>query len=101
MAPFNGDWPSSIFVSQDPVAIDSVGLDFLDEECNLLANADKYLIEAAHADNPPSKVFYDPEGDGVRMESLGTHERWNNATDKQYSQNISTDKNEGIELIKL
>ena len=27
--PFNGDWPSSVFVSQDPVAIDSVCHDFL------------------------------------------------------------------------
>ncbi len=29
MPPFNGDWPSSLFVSQDPVAIDSVAYDFL------------------------------------------------------------------------
>jgi len=29
IAPFNNDWPSSVFVSQDPVAIDSVGIDFL------------------------------------------------------------------------
>ena len=28
-APFNNDWPSSIFASQDQVAIDSVGFDFL------------------------------------------------------------------------
>ena len=29
MAPFDDDWSSSLFVSQDPVAIDSVGFDFL------------------------------------------------------------------------
>ena len=29
MAPFNTNWPSSLFVSQDPVAIDSVCYDFL------------------------------------------------------------------------
>ena len=28
-APFNDDWTSSLFASQDPVAIDSVGFDFL------------------------------------------------------------------------
>ncbi len=28
MAPFNNAWPSSVFVSQDPVAIDSVEYDF-------------------------------------------------------------------------
>ncbi len=28
-APFNGDWTSSLLASQDPVAIDSVGFDFL------------------------------------------------------------------------
>ena len=39
MAPFNGDWPSSIFFSQDGVAIDSVGLDFLSAEFNIHKNA--------------------------------------------------------------
>jgi len=29
MAPFNTNWPCSLFVSQDPVAIDSVCYDFL------------------------------------------------------------------------
>ncbi len=32
MEPFGGDWPSSLFASQDPLAIDSVGHDFLKEE---------------------------------------------------------------------
>ncbi len=32
MSPFNNDWPSSIFISQDPVAIESVGFDFLYKE---------------------------------------------------------------------
>jgi hypothetical protein len=29
MTPFDGDWPASLFLSQDPVAIDSVAYDFL------------------------------------------------------------------------
>ena len=32
MTPFNDDWPSSLFLSQDPVAIESVGFDFLYKE---------------------------------------------------------------------
>lgn len=32
MPPFNNDWPSSVFASQDQVAIDSVAYDFLEEE---------------------------------------------------------------------
>ena len=30
--PFNGQWPCSLFASQDPVALDSVGFDFLYNE---------------------------------------------------------------------
>jgi uncharacterized protein (DUF362 family) len=96
-APFNGDWPSSIFVSQDPVAIDSVGVDFLRTEWSLQDYADNYLHEAAMAENPTSGVVYDPEADGVRMKSLGVHEHWNNSIDKQYSRSLGTGN--GIELI--
>lgn len=95
--PFNNHWPSSIFASQDPVAIDSVGIDFLESEWNLLNNADNYLHEAALANDPCSGTFYDPEDDGTRLESLGVHEHWNNATDKKYSRNLGTGN--GIELI--
>jgi uncharacterized protein (DUF362 family) len=95
--PFDGDWPSSVFASQDPVAIDSVGLDFLRAEWSLQENADNYLHEAAQADNPPSGTFYDSEGDGSRMASLGVHEHWNNPTDKTYSRNSGTGN--GIELL--
>jgi len=97
---FGGDWCSSIFASQDPVAIDSVGLDFLRNEprcTNVVGNPDNYLHEAALADNPPSGTVYDPEGDGTRLASLGVHEHWNNPTDKQYSRNLGT--GDGIELV--
>ena len=103
-APFNGDWSSSIFVSQDPVAIDSVGFDFLRTEWDDAphkSGTNDYLIEAALADNPPSGTFYDPDhkGNVTRLKSLGVYEHWNNPTDKQYSRNLGTDK--GIELVKL
>ncbi|MFQ6048611.1 MAG: DUF362 domain-containing protein, partial [Phycisphaerae bacterium] len=102
MPPFNGDWPSSLFVSQDPVAIDSVAFDFLraewpDDFPGTVDGADDYLHEAALADDPPSGTFYDPEGDGVRMQSLGVHEHWNNPVDKQYSRNLGI--GDGIELV--
>jgi hypothetical protein len=114
-APFgdgtNGDWPSSLFASQDPVAIDSVTHDFLTREWpsvvsggvgapgSLQGGAEDYLHEAALAEAPPSSSFYDPEKDGVRLASLGVHEHWNNAQDKLYSRNLGL--NQGIELVAL
>jgi len=99
-APFNGDWTSSLFVSQDEVAIESVALDFMRSEPTLREYVrgpmDNYLHEAALADKPPSGAAYDPEGDGTRLESLGAHEHWNNAQARQYSRNLGTGK--GIEL---
>ncbi len=103
-SPFNGDWSSSLFVSRDPVAIDSVGFDFLRTEWDDAphkSGTNDYLIEAALADNPPSGTFYDPDhkGNVTRLASLGVYEHWNNPTDKQYSRNLRTGK--GIELVKL
>jgi hypothetical protein len=101
-APFSGDWPSSLFASQDPVAIDSVGYDFLVAEWSSEVSigdsgAQDYLHEAAMAGNPPSGTTYDPENDGTPMLSLGVHEHWNNASEKQYSRNLGTGP--GIELV--
>jgi len=100
--PFNGDWASSLFASQDPVAIDSVAFDFLWAEWDDYphkAGADDYLHEAAQADNPPSGTFYDPDhpGDVTRLAPLGVQEHWNNPRDKQYSRNLGTGL--GIELV--
>jgi hypothetical protein len=100
-APFDGGWPSSIFMSQDPVAVDSVCVDFLDAEVDLPRNPDRYLHEAAEAGNPASGTVYDPEGDGTPLESLGVHEHWNNPEEKLYSRNINPRRGRGIELIRL
>lgn len=102
--PFNGDWSSSLFVSQDPVAIDAVGFDFLRTEWDdapQRSGTNDYLIEAAMANNPPSATFYDPNHGGqvARLESLGVYENWNNAQNKQYSRNLGTGG--GIELVKV
>jgi len=97
--PFNNRWPSSLFASQDGVAIDAVGLDFLRSEWPNMPDlnySEKYLIEAAQANNPPSATFYDPEKDGIKCRSLGVMETWNSYEKKQYSRNLG--KNFGIEL---
>lgn len=106
-APFNGDYTSSIFVSQDPVAIDSVGADFLINEPTVTKNngtlqdnptVENYLHEAGLVGNAPSGTVY-ADGSGNRATNLGVHEHWNNSVDKQYSRNLG--KAEGIELICL
>ena len=102
--PFNGDWTSSLLASQDPVAIDSVGFDFLHaeyEDSPRKSGVDDFMHEAAQADNPPSGTFYDPDhaGNVKRLASLGAHEHWNNPKDKKYSRNLGADK--GIELVAL
>ena len=100
-ASFGNNWAASVFASQDPVAIDSVGLDFLRNEPNVdfsvRGHVDNYLHEAALAGKPPSGTVYDPDGDGTRLSSLGVHEHWNNAAEKKYSRNLG--KSEGIELV--
>jgi len=103
-APFNNDWPSSIFASQDQVAIDSVGFDFLVTEWPETGGpghdgTDDYLHEAAQANDPCSGTFYDPERDGTELASLGVHEHWNNSTGKQYSRNLDPVNGTGIELV--
>ena len=103
---FNGQWSASFFLSLDPVAIDSVALDFLRAEFgaalgggnNISANCDNYLHEAALAHNPPSGIVYRPDGSN-RLSSLGVHEHWNDAVRKQYSRNLGT--GDGIELVAV
>ena len=97
--PFNNHWSSSLFLSQDPVALDSVGADILVNEPITVTHPDvlpkdstyqNYLHEAALAGNPPSKTAYN-------LPSLGVHDHWNNTTEKKYSRNLGF--GEGIELI--
>ena len=98
-ASFDDHWASSMLMSQDPVAIDSVALDLLRSEpraTQVRGNADNYLHEAAQAAKPPSGTVYNPDGKGV-LASLGVHEHWNNASERKYSRNLGS--KEGIELI--
>ena len=107
-APWSNSWTSSMFFSQDPVAIESVGFDFLYYEFDgsngldafpHYGAVDDYLHQAASSENWPVDITYDPENDGTVIESLGVHEHWNNPIDMQYSRNLGT--NDGIDLVKI
>ena len=105
MPPFGvgttANWPASLFLSMDQIAIDSVAFDFLSQQWpeHALGNegVQDYLHEMAQANNPPSGTVYDPEHDGIAMASQGVHEHWNNATQRQYSRNLGT--GDGIDLL--
>jgi hypothetical protein len=111
MAPFNGDWTSSIFVSLDPVAISSVAHDFLRTEYSIadwgneaypnILGVDDYLHQAADDQFWPEGITYDPENDGAPLGSLGTHEHWNNDTEMLYSRNLDSISGKGIQLVKI
>jgi hypothetical protein len=111
MPPFANTYTASLFASLDPVAIESVGYDFLRSEftasrvplsatCAQMDGADDYLHQAADRANWPATVQYDPDGTGNPLPSLGTHEHWNNATARQYSRNLSA-TGAGIELVTV
>ncbi len=115
MAPFNNDWSSSIFMSQDQVALESVCYDFLRTEWDgihkhdpannvfeagpSMFGVDDYLHQAADSKNWPEGIIYDPDNSGKPLASLGVHEHWNNAVDKQYSGNLGL--TDGITLVSI
>ena len=108
MQPFNNQYTSSIFVSFDPVAIESVGYDFLRSEFTVeskrdpsvqMPGVDDYLHQAADSANWPKGIKYDPNGTGQYVASLGVHEHWNDAVNKQYTRNLGTGN--GIELMEI
>jgi hypothetical protein len=105
--PFNDDYPNSIFVGQDPVALESVCYDVLFQEyvedetkknypIQFKAEIADYLSQCASKDFWPAGISYDPEGEGNPIGSLGVFEHWNNPVDRQYSRNLGTGN--GIEL---
>ncbi len=108
---FHDEWSASLFLSQDPVAIDSVGLDFLRAEWGFdlgfsgakaypkgsIVNSDDYMIEAARGTNATLGAY---KPNGKKIGSLGVHEHWNNAKGKKYSRNLSS-KGKGIELFTV
>ncbi len=115
MQPFNNDFTSSLFLSQDGVAVESVCYDFLLAEyssfthynafkakcdCPLWPAAQDYILQAASPEYRPKNIQYDPEGDGTSIGSLGVHEHWNDSNSKQYSDNL-TGISGGIHLVSV
>ncbi len=82
---FGDDWPSSVFMSQDPVAISSVMWDFLNAETNQMETSQNFLHEMAEPDS------------SYGTSSLGVHEHWDSWTNKHY---VGPDSN-GIDFIKI
>jgi hypothetical protein len=109
----NPDWPASYLLSQDGVALDSVGLDILYSQTKnngdpindnlprilVRENADDYMIEMADPQHAPSKTNYVQGGKPVQ--SLGVHEHWDSDATRRYSRNLDPANGKGIELIYL
>jgi hypothetical protein len=99
MYPFNNDWTNSLFLSQDPVAIDSVMYDFLHAEGTDPVEGSQYYL---HQSAEPPLGIYDPENDGVFVsDSLGVHEHWDTAMDIFSSDRYSGPSEEGIDYISF
>ncbi|MDD6209083.1 MAG: DUF362 domain-containing protein [Bacteroidales bacterium] len=106
MPPFNNDYPSSLFMSLDPVALESVCYDFIRGEYRgqdgaykeafpHMVGADDFLHQAADPDCRPynwkNGKNYNPDGNRPVTFSLGVHEHWDPET-KSYKT---------IDLVKL
>jgi len=63
---FNGEFPNSLYLSVDPVAVDSVMWDFSNAEYTKVEQGQLYLHKAEEF-------------------GLGVHDHWNNQVDKQYT----------------
>ncbi len=95
MEPFNENFTCSIFLSQDPLAIDSVGADFLAAEPTVYeynsevrdSSNENYLHEGGMVSDAPSGIKYKNQNGIVK--NLGIHEHWNNIQEKKYSGNFN------------
>lgn len=97
--------------SLDGVAIDSVGLDILNSQCEnnidqdghsfimIRENAEDYLAEQALTPHPPSGTLY--RQNGLPVESLDVFEHWDSDETRRYTRNLDPKNAKGIELIYL
>jgi len=101
MYPFNGDWMSSLFFSQDAIALDSVLYDFFYVEGTNggpSEGAQNYLHQGAE---PPIDL-YDPENDGEYItRSLGVHEHWDTTIDIFSTNRYSGLNENGIDYVPI
>jgi len=101
MYPFNGDWMSSLFFSQDAIALDSVLYDFFYVEGTNggpSEGAQNYLHQGAE---PPIDL-YDPENDGEYLTgSLGVHEHGDTTIDIFSTNRYSGLNENGIDYVPI
>ena len=101
MYPFNGDWMSSLFFSQDAIAHDSVLYDFFYVEGTNggpSEGAQNYLHQGAE---PPIDL-YDPENDGEYLTgSLGVHEHGDTTIDIFSTNRYSGLNENGIDYVPI
>jgi hypothetical protein len=99
MEPFFDDWTNSLFISQDPIAIDSVMYDFLHTEGPIpIEGSQNYLHQSA----VPDQNVYDPENDDIFLsESIGVHEHWNTSVPIFRSERYVGVAQNGIDFIIL
>ena len=97
MEPFCDDWTNSLFISQDPIAIDSVMYDFLHTEGPIpIEGSQNYLHQGAQ----PDQQIYDPEGDGTYVnEGIGVHEHWNTSVPIFSEERYLGPEHNGIDFI--
>lgn len=107
----NAEWPAAVLVSQDGVALQSVGLDIMYAQSQnnrerhyhnvprilLRDNASDILEEEATPYAAPSGIVY--KQDGKPVGSLGVFEHWNNDQDMKYSRNLDPVNGKGIEFL--
>lgn len=109
----NPDWPASLLVSFDPVALQSVGLDIMYAQSlnntepgyynvpriMLRDMADDILKEMATPWVTPSGTVYRQQGQ--RVPSLGVFEHWDSPETMRYSRNLDPKHGKGIEFIYI
>ena len=107
MPPFDGGFCASLFASQDPVAIDSVGADFLMNEPNMTSRntaldgndgVENYLHEAALAGKAPSA-----HATRTATADKSIHSAYTNTgiTHSINATGATSAKKEGIELLRV
>jgi hypothetical protein len=91
-APFLGSHGSSLFLSQDGCAAESVSLDFFYQH---------YAWEVDGADNEGTRGITGAQKyiEAAARSGGGVFEHWNNSAERKYSRNLDPVQGKGIELV--
>jgi len=91
-APFNGGHASSLFMSQDGCAEESVSLDFFYQHY-------AWEVDGANNEGTPGIAGSQKYINAAALAGAGVFEHWNNNTDRKYSRNLDPVGGKGIELV--